>query len=126
MLGDYNCNEIFFIMIRRPPRSPLFPYTTLFRSRASHPKGTTILVDRLFYNVPARRAFLKGPRAERAAILESLTHLAVAHPKVAFRLSEGGRDYLSLSVSGDGDLLERLAQVHGVAKARSMRKVEYE
>ncbi|QIN77198.1 DNA mismatch repair endonuclease MutL [Rubrobacter marinus] len=93
---------------------------------ASHPRGTTILVDRLFYNVPARRAFLKGPRAERAAIIETLTHLAVAHPKVAFRLSEGGRDYLSLPVSGDGDLLERLAQVHGVAKARSMRKVEYE
>ncbi|MDP9456107.1 MAG: hypothetical protein CYG60_22580 [Actinobacteria bacterium] len=93
---------------------------------ASHPKGTTILVDRLFYNVPARRAFLKGPRAERAAILETLTHLAVAHPEVAFRLSEGGRDYLSLSVGQNGDLLERLAQVHGVAKARSMRKVEYE
>ena len=93
---------------------------------ASHPKGTTILVDRLFYNVPARRAFLKGPRAERAAILETMTHLAVTHPAVAFRLSEGGRDYLSLSASGEGNLLERLAQVHGVARARSMRPVEYE
>ena len=93
---------------------------------ASHPKGTTILVDRLFYNVPARRAFLKGPRAERAAILETMTHLAVTHPKVAFRLLEGGRDYLSLSVSVDGELLERLAQVHGVARARSMRQVAYE
>ena len=93
---------------------------------ASHPKGTTILVDRLFYNVPARRAFLKGPRAERAAILETLTHLAVAHPKVAFKLSEGGRDYLSVPVGQKGDLLERLAQVHGVAKARSMRRVDYE
>src|SRR3712207_8949715 len=122
MLGDYNCNEIFFIMIRRPPRSPLFPYTTLFRSRASHPKGTTVLVDRLFYNVPARRAFLKGPRAERAAITEVLTHLAIAHPSVAFRLTEKGRDYLSLPAAVD--LLERLAQIHGVAKARAMRKVE--
>jgi DNA mismatch repair protein MutL len=52
-------------------------------SPASHPKGTTILVDRLFYNVPARRAFLRGARAERAAIVEVLTHLAVAHPSVA-------------------------------------------
>ena len=34
-------------------------------SAASHPRGTTVLVDRLFYNVPARRAFLKGARAER-------------------------------------------------------------
>ncbi len=93
-------------------------------SPASHPQGTTVLVERLFYNVPARRAFLKGARAERAAIVEVLTHLAVAHPSVAFRLTEKGRDYLSLPRTKD--LLERLAQVHGVAKARAMRRLEYE
>jgi len=93
-------------------------------SAASHPKGTTILVDRLFYNVPARRAFLKGARAERAAIAEVVTHLAIAHPTLAFRLTEGGRDYLSLPEAGD--LLERLAQILGVAKARALRRVEYE
>jgi DNA mismatch repair protein MutL len=91
---------------------------------ASHPKGTTVVVDRLFYNVPARRAFLKGARAERAAITEVMTHLAIAHPGVAFRLTEKGRDYLSLPAAGD--LLERLAQTLGVAKAQAMRKVEYE
>jgi len=95
-------------------------------SPASHPKGTTVLVDRLFYNVPARRAFLKGPRAERAAIIEVVTHLAVAHPGVAFRLAEEGRDYLSLPASARGDLMERLAQVMGIARARAMRKVDYE
>ncbi len=93
-------------------------------SPTSHPKGTTVLVDRLFYNVPARRAFLKGARAERAAILEVLTHLAVAHPSISFRLAEKGRDHLSLPAARD--LLERLAQIHGVAKARAMRPVEYE
>ncbi len=93
-------------------------------SPASHPKGTTILVDRLFYNVPARRAFLRGSRAERAAIVEVLTHVATAHPEVAFRLTEAGRDYLSLPAAGG--LLERLAQVHGVAKARALREVAYE
>jgi DNA mismatch repair protein MutL len=93
-------------------------------SAASHPKGTTVLVERLFYNVPARRAFLKGPRAERAAIVEVVTHLAIAHPTLAFRLTDSGRDYLSLP--GAGDLLERLAQILGVAKARAMRRVEYE
>ncbi len=93
-------------------------------SAASHPKGTTVLVDRLFYNVPARRAFLKGARAERAAIVEFVTHLAIAHPTLAFRLTDKGRDYLSLPEAGD--LLERLAQILGVAKARALRKVEYE
>ena len=93
-------------------------------SPASHPRGTTVVVDRLFYNVPARRAFLKGQRAERAAITEVLTHLAIAHPEVSFRLTENGRDYLSLPAAGD--LLERLAQIGGVARARAMRRVEYE
>jgi DNA mismatch repair protein MutL len=93
-------------------------------SPASHSKGTTVLVDRLFYNVPARRAFLKSARAERAAIVETLTNLTIAHPGVMFRLTEKGREVLSLPAAKD--LIERLAQLYGVGKARAMRRVEYE
>src|SRR4051795_11880722 len=93
-------------------------------SPASHSRGTTVLVDRLFYNVPARRAFLKSARAERAAIGETLTNLAIAHPGVMFRLTEKGREVLSLPAAKD--LLERLAQLYGVGKARAMRRVEHE
>jgi DNA mismatch repair protein MutL len=93
-------------------------------SAASHPKGTTVLVDRLFYNVPARRAFLKSARAERDAIVEVITNLAIAHPQVMFRLAENGRDVLSLPAAKD--LLERLAQLYGVGKARAMRRVDHE
>ena len=93
-------------------------------SPASHPKGTTVLVDRLFYNVPARRAFLKSARAERAAIVEVMTNLAIAHPQVMFRLTEKDRDVLSLPAAKD--LLERLAQLYGVGKARAMRRVDHE
>ena len=93
-------------------------------SPASHPKGTTVLVDRLFYNVPARRAFLKGARAERAAVVEVMTNLAIAHPGVMFRLAEGGNEVLSLPAAKD--LLERLAQLHGVGKAKAMRRVDHE
>jgi DNA mismatch repair protein MutL len=94
-------------------------------SPASHSKGTTVLVDRLFYNVPARRAFLKSARAERAAIVETMTNLAIAHPHVMFRLTEKGRELL-LSLPAAKDLIERLAQLYGVGKARAMRRVEYE
>ncbi len=93
-------------------------------SPASHPKGTTVLVDRLFYNVPARRAFLKSARAERAAIVETMTNLAIAHPRVMFRLVEKGREVLSLPAAKD--LIERLAQLYGVGKARAMRRVDHE
>src|SRR5215216_574399 len=93
-------------------------------SPTSHPKGTTVLVDRLFFNVPARRAFLKSARAERAAVVEVMTNLAIAHPRVMFRLTEQGRELLSLP--GAKDLLERLAQLYGVGKARAMRRVNYE
>jgi DNA mismatch repair protein MutL len=93
-------------------------------SPASHPKGTTVLVDRLFYNVPARRAFLKSGRAERAAIVETMTNLAIAYPQVRFRLVEKGREVLSLPATGD--LIERLAQLYGVGKARAMRRVDHE
>src|SRR3712207_1329367 len=93
-------------------------------SPASHPKGTTVLVDSLFYNVPARRAFLKSARAERAAIVEMITNLAIAHPQVTFRLTEKGREVLSLPAAGD--LIERLAQLYGVGKARAMRRVDHE
>jgi DNA mismatch repair protein MutL len=93
-------------------------------SPASHSKGTTVLVDRLFYNVPVRRAFLKSARAERAAIVETMTNLAIAHPQVMFRLMEKGREVLSLPAAKD--LLERLAQLYGVGKARAMQQVDHE
>jgi DNA mismatch repair protein MutL len=93
-------------------------------SPASHSRGTTVLVDRLFYNVPARRAFLKSARAERAAVVETLTNLAIAHPGVMFRLTEKGKEVLSLPAAKD--LIERLAQLYGVGKARAMRRVDHE
>ena len=74
--------------------------------------------------MPARRAFLKGARTERAAIVEVVSHLAVSHPGVGFRLSESDRDLLSLPPAKD--LRERLAQIYGVGKARAFRRVEHE
>src|ERR687897_950707 len=93
-------------------------------SPASHSKGTTVLVDRLFYNVPARRAFLKSARAERAAIVETMTNLAIAHPQVKFRLVEKGRGVPPLPAARG--LIERLAQLYGVGKARAMQQVDHD
>src|SRR2546422_11462324 len=53
---------IFFLMIRRPPRSTLFPYTTLFRSQARDPREQARLVAGRGGEGPAR----EGPRGRRA------------------------------------------------------------
>ena len=63
---------------------------------AAIPPGTRIRVEQLFEKVPARRKFLRSPRAEYAASLDAVRRLAMARPDVAFSLEHDGRKILSL------------------------------
>ena len=66
---------------------------------AALPPGTRIRVEGLFDKVPARRKFLRTPRAEYAACLDVVKRLAMARPDVAFSLDHDGRRALSVQPS---------------------------
>src|SRR5947209_15893565 len=75
------------------------------------PPGTTITVRDLFYNVPARRKFLRSEQTELAHIASLITHYALAHPSRTFELTHGPHELLS--VSPVAELRERVYQVFG-------------
>jgi DNA mismatch repair protein MutL len=78
---------------------------------AAHPRGTTIAVRDLFFNVPARRKFLRSEATESFHLTNLVTHYALAHPEIAFTLVNNGRE--ALRVAPAKDLRERAYQVFG-------------
>jgi len=74
-------------------------------------EGTTIEVNDLFYNLPARRKFLKSDSAESAQVSRVATQLALAYPEVGFALTSAGRSVLKCPPAAS--LRDRLYQVHG-------------
>lgn len=60
------------------------------------PPGTTITVRNLFFNTPARRKFLRTPATEQDHCVETVRALALAHPRIAFRLTADNRELLDL------------------------------
>ena len=66
---------------------------------AAVPPGTRVRVEGLFDKIPARRKFLRSPRAEYAACVDAVKRLALARPDVGFRLEHDGRRSISVQPS---------------------------
>ena len=90
---------------------------SLTRECAAAP-GTRIEVRELFFNTPARLKFLKTIATEQGAAAEVIARLAIAHWRVAFRLSAEGRVVYDLSRAAS--VLERMRQLHGAKVASRM------
>ncbi len=85
--------------------------------------GTTVMVEALFYNVPARLKFLKTPSSEGSHINDALCKLALAYPEVSFRLIHNGR--LVLSTPGNCDLKETISHIYGHKVLPELLPIEY-
>ncbi|MFC5568598.1 DNA mismatch repair endonuclease MutL [Lysobacter yangpyeongensis] len=90
-----------------------------------HPQGTTVEVRDLFFNVPARRKFLKAERTELGHIEEWLRQLALARPDVELRVSHNGK--ASRRWKGEGDLLSevRLHEALGEEFAHHALRIDH-
>lgn len=90
---------------------------------AGLPNGTTIEVKHLFYNVPARKKYLKTTAWETAAISNVITKYALAHPDIAFLFKNN--DKTAFASTGSGDLFDVIVNVFGKNVAKNMISVNF-
>jgi len=85
---------------------------------ASHRRGTTIDVSDLFYNVPARKKFMKSKRSEQMATVRVVEQVAAAFPAVHFTLTVDGERTLDFPIAET--VLARIGTIAGTAFARGL------
>ncbi|MGH9458393.1 MAG: DNA mismatch repair endonuclease MutL [Thermoanaerobaculia bacterium] len=90
---------------------------------AARDRGTTVRVEDLFENVPARQKFLKSADAEFRAIVAVVSAYALPHPERSFRLAHNGRIVLDLPAAASQR--ERALQVIGSRAARDIAPIEF-
>ncbi len=88
------------------------------------PRGTSLEVKDLFFNLPARKKFLRSERAELNRVIKYMTNAALSYPEVKFFLKHGSRkvfDYPAVK-----NLKERIFQVHGSTLLEGLVKVDFQ
>ncbi|EKS20974.1 DNA mismatch repair protein mutL [Streptococcus urinalis FB127-CNA-2] len=87
----------------------------------STPVGTKISVENLFYNTPARLKYMKSLQAELSHIVDVINRQSLAHPEIAFRLINDGRELTR--TSGTGNLRQAISGIYGLNTARKMIEI---
>lgn len=85
--------------------------------------GTTFIIRQLFYNVPARRKFLKTAMTEAGHVQDLLIRLALSHPEVAFRFLNNNQE--KLKTSGSGKLKDVIYNIYGRDVASNLLELDY-
>ena len=93
------------------------------RSQAvAAPSGSNFAIRNLFYNVPARRKFLKSDATELRAIIQEFLRVALIRPEVAFRLSANGKEIHNLRPAAT--LKKRILDIYGMNLAKELVEVK--
>ncbi len=87
------------------------------------PDGTTLIIKDLFFNVPARKKFMKRDAAEGNAVSQIIQKIAISHPEIAFKFLRDNK--LEFHSDGSGTLLAAIHAVYGRDFARDLLPVEY-
>ena len=88
------------------------------------PFGTTIMIEDLFYNVPARLKFLKSDTTERNQIETLISRYALAYPEIRWQLINETKT--TLQTTGNGNYREILTAIYGLEIAKQFIEVELE
>lgn len=86
------------------------------------PDGTTFVIQNLFYNIPARRKFLKSPTTEASYISDVVEHMALSHPEISIRLIINGQN--KLHTTGSGRLRDLVYMIYGRDVSSNVLPVE--
>lgn len=86
--------------------------------------GTTILVEDLFFNTPARLKFLKATSTEASKIHEYLVKIALSRPEIAFKFIKDNKP--SLNTPGSGNVLDAISSVHGTELTNALVEIKLE
>ena len=85
--------------------------------------GTTVIVEDLFFNTPARLKFLKATATEAGKIHEYITKLALSRPEISFNFINNNRP--ALSTPGNGNLLDVLTGIYGTEISNSLIELNF-
>ncbi len=92
--------------------------------KAGCPKGTTLIVRDLFYNVPARMKFLKKDSREGVAVAAIMDRMALSHPEISFRFIADSK--VQMQTQGNGDLSATVYSVYGRDFRSGLIPLQYE
>ena len=95
----------------------------VFQETCATPKGTSVSVKHLFFNIPARRNFLKSNQVELRHITDEFHRVALAHPGIAFQFYNNGSDLFNLPKT---NLRQRIVHVFGARTNQKLVPVEEE